>query len=318
MNQCQRIHETNAADRNQFAMNARKRLTPAHIALAPLQSPETTAPFANAHVSTSASVGRHVVTDQLVKQGTEVLVERPYVHEIDEKWIGKRCSFCFNANVSIRCRQCTRHRYCSTACEHDNWTIGLHSVFCSLCAVLDTDHILALKAYLKSMSSHRSAPLCFNTATALIPHLASNFEHMSEADIREYTHGATACAELFYWPASSISALVHVMAQIRCNRFAIKANVMTKVAGIIEHVDASVGSAVYLQASMFNHSCTPNAFSTFDGTQITVRCSEDVQSNSEINISYGPLASRLSRSERQRELAEKYLFQCCCKGCMQR
>lgn len=319
MNQWQSMVDSNVAGNEQYIKTARQRLTPAHIAFGIPPLPEPMAVFHNARVSTSRTAGRQVIADKRLEQGITVLVEQPFVHEIDKTWIGKRCSFCLDSHAMILCRQCKLHRYCSAACERNNWTTGLHSIFCSLYGILDGDHILAIKAYIKSTLTRPIAQLCFNTmASARIPNLISNIDLVPEPDIKAYNHSATMCAELLYWPTSCIPNLVQVMAQIRCNRFAIKANITTNSAGIIEHRDAIIGSAVYEQASMFNHSCVPNAFVTFNGPQITVRCTTQVQMNAEINISYGPLASRHARFERQSELAEKYLFECNCDGCQHR
>lgn len=335
MNQWQRAVNSNIDSQNQHVKNARRRLTPAHIAVGvmpiPLrldrdrhltvgapQSPKCLDEFRYAEVVSTPILGRHVVASQSVAQGTSVFSEEPFVHEIDEKWIGKRCSFCLGAITTVPCRQCSSHRYCSASCESSNWTSGLHSVFCNLYGVLDSDMMLVLKAFTKSSSDQRTLPFCFSQRGREIPGLVSNIDHMPENDVKTYTIAAQLCTDLFYWSKESVPLLVKIMAQIRCNRFAIKATVSTNTTGgMIEHQEIAVGSAVYAQASMFNHSCAPNAFATFDGPRITIRCSEEITEGDEINISYGPLATRHTTIDRQNELAEKYRFQCNCRACLQ-
>ncbi|KAG2186509.1 hypothetical protein INT44_002731 [Umbelopsis vinacea] len=334
MNQCQRAVKSDID--SQTVKNARRRLTPAHIAVGVMQTPaclEKIRPiavgttqtstrledFRNAEVVSTPIQGRHVVASTVVEQGTSILSEEPFVHEIDEKWIGKRCSFCLGANTTIACRQCTFHRYCSASCESNNWTTGMHSVFCNLHGIFDSDMILVLKVFAKSSFDQRTMPFCFSQKGTEIPGLVSNIDCIPESDINAYTVGAQLCVDLFYWPKESVHLLVNIMAQIRCNRFAIKATVSSNTAGgMVEHQETAVGSAVYAQASMFNHSCAPNAFVTFDGPRITVRCSETVLKGKEINISYGPIATRHSTIDRQKELNEKYCFQCNCRACLQR
>ncbi|KAI8582639.1 hypothetical protein K450DRAFT_226245 [Umbelopsis ramanniana AG] len=333
MNQWQRA--VNSSSDSQHITNARRRLTPAHIAVGVLQTPTRsqeirhiavgaiqTPPrledFRNAEVVSTPIQGRHVVASKVVEQGTSIFSEEPFVHEIDGKWIGKRCSFCLGANTTIACRQCSFHRYCSTSCESSNWTSGLHSMICNLYGIFDSDMMLVLKAFTKSSFDQRTMPFCFSQGGKEIPCLVSNIDYMSESDIKAYTVGAQLCADLFYWPKESVQLLVKIMAQIRCNRFAIKATVSTNTAGgMVEHQETAVGSAVYAQTSMFNHSCAPNAYVTFDGPRITVRCSETVLKGKEINISYGPVATRHSTLDRQKELTEKYCFLCNCHACLQ-
>lgn len=305
-----------AAGVNSPINRIRARLGPSHIALAPFLSTESGSGYSDARVTNSPSKGREVTANATLDAGSQVLVEEPYVYEVGAQWIGKICSYCFGTIPPVPCKQCKYHRYCSRVCENNDWTRGFHSVLCSLYGVLDEDQILAMKAYLRSCASNSSKQLCFNNfANVQIPHLASNLLDMPETDIQSYTSSASFCAKALYLPASSIKCLVTIFAQIRCNRFAVKANTKSQSASIVTHVDEILGSAIYLQASMLNHSCQPNAFVSFNGLRITALSSVGIAKDQEIAISYGPLASRHSRLNRQHELQEKYLFHCQCSAC---
>jgi hypothetical protein len=308
--------QANTVGLNSSIARIRARLGPSHIALTPVLPKTPSSSYHNARVTRSLGKGREVTTNAVLGTGTQLLVEEPYVHEIGTWWIGRVCSYCFGGTAIVRCRECKHHRYCSNVCRSYDWTRGYHSVLCSLYDVLDEDQILAIKAYLRSCASDITTQLCFNSfAHIQIPRLASNLSDMPETDIQSYTSSASFCAQALYLPTSSIKSLVTILAQIRCNRFAVKANTKSQSAGIVEHVDEKLGSAIYLQASMLNHSCQPNAFVSFNGLQITVLCSAGIVKDEEVTISYGPLVSRHSRLDRQRELKEKYLFQCQCIAC---
>ena len=41
--------------------------------------------------------------------------------------------------------------------------------------------------------------------------------------------------------------------------------------GITDASQNSIGTGVFLAASIFDHSCSPNAFVTFEGTSLAVR-----------------------------------------------
>ncbi|KAG2173650.1 hypothetical protein INT43_005068 [Umbelopsis isabellina] len=252
---------SDAAELDSSIKHVRARLGPSHIALAPFLSTEPGSGYNDARLRSSLGKGREVAANATLGTGSQVLIEEPYAHEIGARWIGKICSYCFGDIPTVPCRQCNYHRYCSRACENNDWTRGYHSVLCSLYGVLNEDQILAIKAYLRSCASNSTKQLCFNNfANVQIPHLASNLADVPETDTQSYSSSAAFCAKALYLPASSVSCLVTIFAQIRCNRFAVKANTKSQSASIVTHVDETLGSAVYLQASMLNHSCQPNAF----------------------------------------------------------
>ncbi|KAJ8940317.1 hypothetical protein NQ318_014391 [Aromia moschata] len=78
----------------------------------------------------------------------------------------------------------------------------------------------------------------------------------------------------------------------------------------------SVGSGIYLGASVVDHSCQPNAVVTFEGTTLIMRALEPIPSFdwSKIFISYIDVMAL--KSERQRELENTYYFLCQCPKCV--
>uniref|UniRef100_A0A0G4HGJ5 SET domain-containing protein n=1 Tax=Chromera velia CCMP2878 TaxID=1169474 RepID=A0A0G4HGJ5_9ALVE len=93
-----------------------------------------------------------------------------------------------------------------------------------------------------------------------------------------------------------------------------------------------VGVGLYRKASMFNHSCSPNCTASFNGDLISVLRSAGTvvvsegrsanaqehalqEENGELCVSYGTLAGRESREERQDHLRRVYGFECTCDAC---
>ena len=75
-----------------------------------------------------------------------------------------------------------------------------------------------------------------------------------------------------------------------------------------------VGSAVYLQASLFNHSCDPNTLVGFrSGSTISLRTGRGVRAGEPLCISYADTAWPLVRRQQQLEWA--YGFRCRCTKC---
>lgn len=77
----------------------------------------------------------------------------------------------------------------------------------------------------------------------------------------------------------------------------------------------SVGTGIYLAASILDHSCKPNAVATFDGPQISIRLIEDIPELNwdKIRISY---IDQMDLPEtRCAELKKTYYFDCDCERC---
>lgn len=77
----------------------------------------------------------------------------------------------------------------------------------------------------------------------------------------------------------------------------------------------SVGTGIYLAVSITDHSCTPNAVATFEGTTLFIRMLEDIPELdwSKIFISYIDLMN--TPEDRRNELKMNYYFLCMCTKC---
>ncbi|CAG2066497.1 unnamed protein product, partial [Timema podura] len=88
----------------------------------------------------------------------------------------------------------------------------------------------------------------------------------------------------------------------------------------------SVGTGIYLGASIIDHSCDPNAVAVFQGTTIFIRALRDIPAldwdkvtlgyhskTMEIFISYIDLLN--FPQERRKELQQTYYFLCECRRC---
>lgn len=78
----------------------------------------------------------------------------------------------------------------------------------------------------------------------------------------------------------------------------------------------SVGTGIYLAASILDHSCKPNAVATFEGPQLSIRLIEDIPELKwdKIRISY---IDQMDLPETRRaELKRSYYFDCDCERCV--
>ena len=78
----------------------------------------------------------------------------------------------------------------------------------------------------------------------------------------------------------------------------------------------SIGVGIYLEASIFDHSCSPTAAVVFRGKKIAVRCISNPFKNLEfkdLRISYTDVSRR--SKERRKILRDQYYFECDCTEC---
>jgi [histone H3]-lysine4/36 N-trimethyltransferase SMYD len=77
----------------------------------------------------------------------------------------------------------------------------------------------------------------------------------------------------------------------------------------------SIGTGIYLAASILDHSCKPNAVATFEGPQLSIRLIEDIPELKwdQIRISYVELLDL--PETRKGDLKKAYYFDCDCPRC---
>ncbi|CAL4060302.1 unnamed protein product, partial [Meganyctiphanes norvegica] len=86
--------------------------------------------------------------------------------------------------------------------------------------------------------------------------------------------------------------------------------------GVTDSDMNSVGTGLYLSASIFDHACNPNAFATWEGIRITVRSMVDWPQGldwSKVRISYIDVMN--SNEARKKQLLRNYYFCCDCEHC---
>lgn len=79
----------------------------------------------------------------------------------------------------------------------------------------------------------------------------------------------------------------------------------------------SIGTALYLAASVLDHNCKPNAVATFEGRTLSIRTIEDMPyvNWDRIFISYIDLMD--DSETRRKNLKKNYYFLCTCSTCVQ-
>ncbi|KAI9203508.1 uncharacterized protein BJ171DRAFT_144972 [Polychytrium aggregatum] len=124
-------------------------------------------------------------------------------------------------------------------------------------------------------------------------------------------------------PSTDVVEFMSIFGRIQTNSFFVKANASFDGQPGIHNVNTTtdrlirIGTGIYLNSSLVNHSCEPNALVSFrnGGNEIMIRLASNVEEGDEITISYGPLASRSMTTDRQDLTTERWLFKCDCRAC---
>ena len=99
--------------------------------------------------------------------------------------------------------------------------------------------------------------------------------------------------------------LFHVMFhKLRINDFSIR-----------DAMDEKFGAGLFIEASVFNHSCRPNAARVFDGKHMQVRAMRRIAVGEEITLQYGSIL--YPKDHRQKHLKEGFHFVCNCMRCQE-
>ena len=75
------------------------------------------------------------------------------------------------------------------------------------------------------------------------------------------------------------------------------------------------GRGLYLTMSRFNHSCRPNVGYGFNGWEMRLYTTSDVEAGEELCQCYSDMVYFCNRNERREYLQRKFNFDCICRGC---
>ncbi|KAF9995315.1 SET and MYND domain-containing protein 4, partial [Entomortierella chlamydospora] len=104
----------------------------------------------------------------------------------------------------------------------------------------------------------------------LLSKLCHNFKLLDTAARMAYLMTGYYLERLLDLPEGSALELAYLQALVKFNSFAIKSRVSEAITAndsMVQFDDYAIGSALYLLASIFNHSCAPNAMVVFGGSR---------------------------------------------------
>ncbi|CAH0722239.1 unnamed protein product, partial [Brenthis ino] len=248
-----------------------------------------------------------------IKAGDLILTEQPFAFILSSKEKGIRCDNCLQRCKVLKCSGCQFVHYCGKVCQRDAWSD--HKWECanlkrvSPKIIPDGARMLA-KIINRIQRSDGASYKAFYSATSfrMWKDLMSHYSDL-KADKKRMDHFTSLCVVLFeFLKDLSLPNTVELMGlygRMIINSFT-----------ILDMDMNSIGTGIYIAASIIDHSCDPNAVATFDGKTINIRAIKDMPylDWKQIRISYIDLMK--TPYERQMELLENYYFLCQCDRCM--
>merc|ERR1719471_703052 len=84
---------------------------------------------------------------------------------------------------------------------------------------------------------------------------------------------------------------------------------------LFENKIRPIGSAIYPNFALLNHSCDQNTSKYFAGDTVVVVASKNISAGEEVTENYFPMAQVIPRAERRSWLSDHYWFDCLCSSC---
>eukprot|EP00071_Canis_lupus_P043834 XP_022277391.1 N-lysine methyltransferase SMYD2 [Canis lupus familiaris] len=204
-----------------------------------------------------------------------------------------------------KCGRCKQAFYCNVECQKEDWP--MHKLECSPMVVFGenwnpsetvrlTARILA-KQKIHPERTPSEKLLAVKEFESHLDKLDNEKKDLIQSDIAALHHFYSKHLE---FPDSE--SLVVLFAQVNCNGFTIEDEELSHL-----------GSAIFPDVALMNHSCCPNVIVTYKGTLAEVRAVQEISPGEEVFTSYIDLL--YPTEDRNDRLRDSYFFTCQCQEC---
>ncbi|XP_063607562.1 histone-lysine N-methyltransferase SMYD3-like [Penaeus indicus] len=252
---------------------------------------------------------------RLVKRGDEILTSKPFCFVLENSVIGQYCETCLatarKERLLSRCKGCWRAWYCSDICRDLGETQHRHEcqLFRDRPDYRPKDFARFLARLIRKLKDGGEDVVERIDArrSRRFRDLMSHSKEI-EKDQKRLDYLAEMMPDLQVLLGKSNiperEELIQIFGKVMVNSFC-----------LLDHHLKPVGTSLYLAASIFDHSCAPNAFVSFVGNKLVVRTLVEWPELDldMVHISY--LDTMNSREHRRAFLQDNYYFACDCRLC---
>ncbi|XP_072015030.1 N-lysine methyltransferase SMYD2-like [Amphiura filiformis] len=244
--------------------------------------------------------------------GDSLLREQPVAWILSASERESYCHYCFvELDDVILCSRCKFARYCGEECKkldetfHKNECKGLQDL--SPLVPSSSVRLLARMAQLRCEETIVTKAENKTVETVAFPskvsELQSNTSHLAKHQFLSGLETFQSYLRQSKVP-DDVDVAMEIYGQIECNSF-----------DVLDMEQKSIGAAIFLKASMFNHSCEANCIAVFDGNVVEIRSIMEIKAGQECVISYCELLA--PTHERQKKLMDQFHFTCICHRCQE-
>ena len=254
------------------------------------------------------------------KPGDVVVEAMPLIYVLKKKFVATHCGGCFKPLLTSsplkagvaklsKCGGCQQIQYCSRECQRFDWR-NFHKHECQIFAqddFLSRNKLarIALRCYILMKYRARELTKQYDVLggrkICFMDLMGHEEERKSDVDFQETLHAI--CALFFVLDLDGCSSEFE---PILCKFY-------INTCYIFDHDSRSVGIGLYMESSIFDHSCAPNASRIHYGLKQQVRATKDIQAQEPITVQYSNMNQR--RKDRQSSMLKTHFFICQCVRC---
>ncbi|XP_034383715.1 N-lysine methyltransferase SMYD2-like [Cyclopterus lumpus] len=254
----------------------------------------------------SPGKGRALRVTRPFKVG-ELLYSTPaytFVLSLNER--GFNCEFCFTRKEKLaRCGKCKKAFYCNVKCQKEDW--AMHKLECSAMIAFKENwcpsEISRLVARILAKKKTKKER-CASEKILRIDEIQSHVEDVDN-EKREMHEADVFGLHRFFSKHLKLpdhKDLLTLFSQVACNGFTIEDDELS-----------NMGTAIYPDVALINHSCCPSVIVTNKGTSAEVRAVQNMKPGDEVLISY--IDVLYPTDDLNNRLRETYYFTCDCRDC---
>ena len=254
--------------------------------------------------------------------GDEILRCEPFAHVVLPGF--DICDWCLKKSEELtKCKSCELAKYCSSECIDIAWKEG-HREECKLMKKsaenMPTGMSLLMARIALKLKRSEEEKRNARYYTVLLPNKSQRrfIDLMTHYEPTRSDKDKMASFDKHHDEVSKYLGDIYptISMHPRDELFMIYCKLLINSFGIDgdEDISSRVGKGLYLEASVFDHSCWPNAVWVFSGKTLCIRAITDIEKFEDVRINY-TWAVNIPREMRRSVLKRVWYFDCHCSEC---
>lgn len=236
----------------------------------------------------------------------------PIVYSLDIEWCGKYCQGCLLPiqNEKLKCSGCSKFYYCSENCRKSDWDrfhgLGECDIYAKEKPEFELDNFrvrMSLRFYLQLKHRPEEMAQCFNVLGR-----KKSFNDLPKVEFPEnYSNGVGGV-----WK-SAFRAMGLEFDLDEMQPFIAKCFIYSTV--IYDKLKRKIGSALYIEPSLLDHSCCPNSFVRLEGLKVKLVAKSKIGERDAVTLSFCSPSKPAWHRKALLKVQFGATFECSCLRC---